>query len=711
MSSENSLGLAVCLGRTFWPVWFPVPGHRENKLRTVSTKHMRDGKNEKQRLKNRASGESSSSESLPHKILKHYLDYCILGAIELSAVVLLFPLTWRSTGPDLLVFSFALCLYLRFGRSDRASSCSVRRRLWAGGAALVVFGFALTWPFLVFPKPLYISSLDSANPFRTKATFLQTGDRTIGSVLLVTDPIRKAMTHLLKLMPRAGFRFLERTDASGLNYCVLPVLNNFILDSKSVGDITWKRNLYFPLNVLSRSVSFQLRDPSMLLLKQTSLLTPPLPSRMEFGVSGSVETSLINFAYTQYPDTIPWNAVQVALNNDVSSLNYIAYLDLALENLAVGKTQQSIEASEGAVAIIPPSNLEAARLATMQYVLALRSLTGNVGLLQSLPLLHRAFDLFLIASKEPRFSERDPLTQWLHETILHGYEDWFPHFIDRICKLRALQTVGGETKSDILMLGERLNSKSYAEVLQFLKSGNCSRAEVFYIKAYLVERAISEMIGSDWGTVTEKSEVRQFATLWASVSERALPVMKYIDSRLAETTELKVDPTMIRLLSFCKNDLPKIAERWDEPGETPEAFAEGFAAAKELRVLASIMESKTQMETISKGRACDWWNLKYFLWFAWWSQDAVVEIAQLKNPWKTDYPPRHVDVRNLISTIGPDTLMKDQGGKGRTFLPGLFCLLWYSETLGIEGNESFKREFESKTLISYEQYLSSLRAL
>lgn len=50
------------------------------------------------------------------------------------------------------------------------------------------------------------------------------------------------------------------------------------------------------------------------------------------------------------------------------------------------------------------------------------------------------------------------------------------------------------------------------------------------------------------------------------------------------------------------------------------------------------------------------------------------------------------------------------GGKGRTFLPGLFALAWYTETFGIDGNESLKHEFESKTLISYENYLASLQA-
>ena len=66
-------------------------------------------------------------------------------------------------------------------------------------------------------------------------------------------------------------------------------------------------------------------------------------------------------------------------------------------------------------------------------------------------------------------------------------------------------------------------------------------------------------------------------------------------------------------------------------------------------------------------------------------------------------------MREMISKYGSDCFTRDEGGNGRTFVPGLVCLAWYYyRTFGIEGSEKLRQECETETLILFEVYLSSL---
>jgi hypothetical protein len=48
------------------------------------------------------------------------------------------------------------------------------------------------------------------------------------------------------------------------------------------------------------------------------------------------------------------------------------------------------------------------------------------------------------------------------------------------------------------------------------------------------------------------------------------------------------------------------------------------------------------------------------------------------------------------------------GGKGRSFIPGIFCLAWYSQELGLPDREKLRMQFEKETLLPFDTYLSSL---
>jgi hypothetical protein len=102
-----------------------------------------------------------------------------------------------------------------------------------------------------------------------------------------------------------------------------------------------------------------------------------------------------------------------------------------------------------------------------------------------------------------------------------------------------------------------------------------------------------------------------------------------------------------------------------------------------------------------------WREKEYLLWFVYWSSNAAREIERLDYPWrKTDRPDFYLTAGAL--ELGDDYFTKDRGGRGQTFVPGLFFLAWHKQALGINGAEDAKRKFEQQTGLPFETYLSRL---
>lgn len=647
------------------------------------------------------SPEPQADEDLGKKIFGHYLDKAIFGAVELGVVLLVLPLSWRSTPFILGIAALGWLLFIRTGKAKRLTIG--RRILRLVVLPTVVLGFAVAWPLFVFPKPLYIFPSDTANWFRAKVAFLPSGNATVASIMQVSDPIRNALIPFLKKLPGAHIRIVETTENNGVTFCNLPLLDNFLVDSKSVGDVTWTRSLYFPLTTLGREVRLKLvKEPVF-------DLQGPNGSTVEFAMFVSGTFRLINFAYTQYPDTIPWNAVRVTQNPDIASLKYIAYVDFALECTAVGKTGKAMQALESASGILPTSNLEATRLATLQYLLGNRLLNGNIGSLQSLPTLHSAFDLFFLASQDPRFSARDPLTRWLRDTLISAYHEWYPMFMDRGAKLKAVQAMDLDLKSEFDLMTDEMRDVSDSDLIDYVKTRSGSRAKLFYLRAKILER-IGDRIAFMNRIVTEKEGFKALALRVSEASEKALPAVRYIETRLAETGDLVIEPFSTRS-PVALGDFAERAYKWNENSDPLDLVTGLYGPIDDWQKLFSTIDGKFSKPDAMRCSRGEWWTSGYYIWFAWWAMDAITEIDRVQYPWKKDYLPHNANMAELIKTAGLDAFKKDTGGSGRTFVPGLFLLLWYAKTHDLEGCERLNQEFETKTLVSYEQYLSLLRPL
>jgi hypothetical protein len=574
-----------------------------------------------------------------------------------------------------------------------------------------MFLFAAVCPFIIVSKPVYVAVTESNNPFASKVRWLKSGGVTIASIILVSDKdfIRKGITSALNRSFPASFRVLERTDFGNCSYYRLPIFKGFIIELKEPSEITWKRSVYFPCDPFMRIINIKLVEPHLLaeqLVSESNHVTLAVTA---------MPMSLVNFEYTQYPVTIPWECVRVQNGQEISILAYAALLDRALECFVVGKTIEAIKGLEAASSAIPTSNLEATRVAVLQYIAANIYLGGNVGDMQSLPYLHRAYALFLNSQEDPRFSERDPLTNWLRQVLIHGYDywDWSLCFFDRISKLKAiLHTEDDQFNHVDNDMRRNFEGMSYDELFKSVQSTNRSAVDLILIRESVYERCCERVLARMTLIVTNNSNINLHDDI-AVDANKAIPIIKQVDLQLAKHYGLKMDPLFIQFIDFVVYEWPKI-ENADSESETRKQtaiVAETNSLVKDMFMPVLMLTDKSKsIQVVQKGKNREWWDMEYLIWFDSWGLNATAEAYHHKYPY-IEQEPLPFDgpgTRELLSKSGLNCFIKDMDGKGRTFLPGVFCMAWYSQEFGLSDYQSLTNQFEMETLIPFQTYLSQL---
>ena len=640
------------------------------------------------------------------KIVSHYFEQFVFWAINIITALLLCLFSWRSIILEAIVLVFAILLSVKFIKAKKSRTLSLR--LWT--VVIIMFLLAAVCPFIIVSKPVYVAVTESNNPFASKVRWLESGGRTVGSIILVSDIdfVRKGITSALNSVFPASFRVLERTDYGNNSYYRLPVFKGFIIDSKEPSQITWRRSVYFPCDPFIREIIIKLVEPHQLAVKSVNEI-----NRIEFRVE-TTPMGLVNFEYTQYPDTIPWDCVRVQRGQEISVLAYAALLDRALECFATGKTPEAIKGLEAASSVIPTFNLEATRVAVLQYVAANIYLGGSIGKMQSLPYLHRAYDLFLNSQEDPRFSERDPLTNWLRQSLRDGYGawDWSLCFFDRISRLKAIPHTEDEQFNHVDDMRRNFEGMSYEELLKSVQSTNYSPVGLILIRDSVFGRFLNRVLASMTLMVTNNSNIKLDEDI-AVDAKKAIPIIKQVDLQLAKQYGLKMAPLFIQMINFWVYEWPKI-ENTDSESETRkqiEALAKTNTIMNDLCMsVIMLADTNRPIQIVQNGKKEEWWNMEYLIWFDSWAVNATAEAYHHKYPYVKQEPLPFVGpaTRELLSQNSLDCFIKDTDGKGRTFLPGVFCMAWYAQEFGLGDYESLTNQFKTETLIPFETYLSSL---
>jgi len=659
----------------------------------------------------------TESELLRHPvktIIAHKLESVSFGIVSVVVLLLLFPFTIRSVAAEAFVILPVVWFSLKFIKPKKAKAIALR--FWF--VIMVLLIFASLCPYLVAPKPLYIAVLATNNPLETKLCTLESGGEEIGSVMLLsnTDFIRQCLTPALcKFLP-GSFRALAKTESANGSYYTLPVFKGFIFNLGELGEIPSRKSIYFPSVFVARGVDLFLVKPNKS-AEQTDGKLNNYYFRWYL-----INGPLVNFAYTQYPNTIPWEAIQVQNEQDVSVLIYAALLDRTLEFFATGKTEQAINGLDTAAAVVPSQNLEGARLAALKYTVIKQSLLGNIGDLQSLPLLHHAYDLLLESRGDPRFKEKDPLVNWLLDLLSGGYQywAWSTKFFDRVNTLQSIphladDEAGQNRHTDALE--KSFQGQTYSEIMKSIQSANYSSADLHFVKYLVFGRFLTHAIGF---IGDEKLDANATIAKILEEAKEADPLMHFIDSSLAAKRELGPDPysiQMVGLLEFIQQ-LPLRFGTNDSAAPKDSAAlkyllsgASRFPIFNDITNIIVWFPNNTNSIKITRELAdLPCWRSAYLFWFSGWSMNAVSDINQHDYPriQTSESPLAKFDILAALSKYGNDYFTKDMGGKGRTFLPGLFFLAWYAQTFDLDNSQDLKNQFEAEAKIPFDTFLSKL---
>lgn len=632
-----------------------------------------------------------------------WLFWGVLSTIEFLFIC---PLSWRCITADIVgAAAIAGITLFRF----RGKGNPFALKYW-WFSALLVAAITAVMPFIVSCRPIYFSVGSDHSPLSSEVYALKDKGRTEGTVIVVADidVVRRNIASLSQTLWPRSVRVLEKSRVGGLQFYMLPVLNDFVWDIRHPGDTVIQRSVYIPLDTHGRAAEVELSKADPL---RDKFSTPP--GTFFMSVSWS-KPNLLNFTYNHYPNSVPWNAVTVDSDNATEMLHYMAFLDRAIESFASGLTEHAMELLDCAAEHVPPSNLEAARVTALQYLTCVELMNSNLELLQAYPYLHRATDLFLEATSDRRYSDRDPLVNWLADTLRSAYVNntfsWV--FSDRINKLQNLPRSEVLRRSNFDELDAWVHQRAPQDLLRNLKAAQFSTHQLRYIRNSVVcdfmIRTLRRL------TVYNRTKVgfHQFAEQTYAESKITLEFARYIDSILSRENHLTSDKLDGRLLELWVQWYRTAMETKD-PQQWFHDLYKTFPEYKDFfeTSMSLFVENSIPKQRVLKWRETDWWAADHLLWFAAWAAPALEEIDGRDKNWKTADGGSFrslFELKRDIPKLGDDYFIRDRSGNGRVFVPALFVLAWYKQEFKIEGFESNIRDFETATGVPMEVYRNVL---
>ena len=638
-------------------------------------------------------------------VFSHHLNNFILAIISLLAALLVFPFSTRSITIESVALAISISASLFFCKSKKGAT---RLRFWVVVITMTVI--AAICPFLAFPKPLYVAVVDSDNPLNASVGTLHSGTESIGSTLLLphSDFLRQVIASILGKAFPDQFRLVMRAKQGGFCYYKLPVFKEFILDSGDKDDIPSLKSIYFPVDVqkFMFELDFDYYEPG-------NTHFDPNTANMSFG-SLPFSGSLLDFAYNQYPETIPWEGVEIQQGEEIRTLTYAALLDRSLEYIAIGSHEAGLNALDTATAIVPAQNIEGARLAALKLEFTKLTIGGNIGCLQLLPYLHKTYDLFLESKHDIRFSQKDPLSNWLQQVLHENYEDfvWTAQFFDRLSIINNIPHVEKQ-QPFTKQLGSDIACKSYDELINNIKSNTYSTAELHFLRSCTFDMWKTHLLSDLPSLIRNPSLHDEFLKRMSDESESAMFFLAIIDSSLSRSGSLRTNPQLNRFFANCVNIIKDL-----EIGNNTDRKRMKF-----LQIAKRILGGGTFVDlfgTLASGPPykipnhsnSDWWTSDYLTWFSFMSFSAGAEIGCNAYPdeqgaFAKQFNSEHY-FRQMLSKQGPGFFLRDCGGEGRIFLPSLFILTWYSQQLELEDCDNLKAEFKAKSQISFDSYFTTL---
>ena len=255
---------------------------------------------------------------------------------------------------------------------------------------------------------------------------------------------------------------------------------------------------------------------------------------------------------------------------------------------------------------------------------------------------------------------------------------WSGRFFDRLSQLKQICPEEEERETYFEKLGNTFSGKSYDQVISLLKQHSYDPSELCYIKYLVLMKNV--MDAHSEVSVIENKPMNVNARLVAlsTAAEQAVPAVRFIDSLLSKGKEFQGDAIALENLEHLAYMGPKIAAI-NDTNDLEKFFQEESKAnprVEEFSILYDVLLNKPPNATWRAGRSGPWWSAQYTYWFDHWTEDALLEIGEHDRMQFSESRTVSHEMKALQAEFGVDPFIKDTGGAGRTYLPGLFMLAW-----------------------------------
>jgi hypothetical protein len=577
---------------------------------------------------------------------------------------------------------------------------------------LLVFSMSVVFalcPFLTLPKPIYVGFSENLISSGESAMVLKDGNQAFGSAFLLAqlDLPRRVISESLAAMFHDSFRIVTDHQQNDAQYMMLPIFDQFVIQSPPASDVPFTKSIFLPVDSLAFSMQLDLRNEPADDLFRTN--------HLEIGTDLS-SFPFIDFAYDQFPETIPWEAVLVQKGQEKSTLHYVSLLDRSLELLVVGKITDGLSLLDSAARLLPSQNIEGARLATLKLAFVELCLSGNIASLQSIPYLHKAYASAIESQHDVRFSATDPLANWVRTKLLDSYRDfdWTGQFFDRIEVLEQMPHIE-EKKPFTRNLENFIFAKSFDELMDDFNTNKYTTAELYAMRWLCLEKFCGWMLYQGSMANTNVSEEHRLDAV-SSAARPAAVIIQRLDTLINnQHNSLKASPQLGQFLKFFTNDFARFGEETN-PAIYTQEFLQFMSLSHFATAITNTMAAWSMANRIppEKPAFSEWWTTGYLSWFSFWCSDATIEISNANHPDKLlDEPELRIlnsrYVKHVLERFGPDVFSKDRGGSGVAFMPGLFILTWYADTLHLDSAPGLKAAFQKESLITFDTFLARLR--
>lgn len=389
----------------------------------------------------------------------------------------------------------------------------------------------------------------------------------------------------------------------------------------------------------------------------------------------------------------------------IEGAKYVAHTDIAVTAVTAGDYALAIRNLEIGYKYAP-SDLERARNRALLGVISAEVLGGNIGEVQSLGYMTRAFQHWPLAQKGDRIKIDDASTavdDWLYHELRIAFfhrQKQYPVF-SKILAFDVLPskfTVPRAPAEDIVYVrranpGEAslISAEANQIVLLAQSSQDNASLQTQFVARYgsssatrrwIAETLLSK-VGEDWAFLsTSHSDVRlKEATDWAidqldeplkhrfkNVSQTMHLILK-MQSRSQESRDILEVLQQLAGLS----DFPRLTEYFRE------------AAAED----DNKSDNEKTTKALSRPPASPWWDRDYLDWF-------VVTACDLKSNFTLACRRSNAGCGDLLKNV--DVLwQRDRGGAGVYFAPGIALVLADAEFFGLNANDDWRVIYKETT--------------